>query len=205
MQIESLVFELSKDPFNPVLNFNVAVEYERLQQTASAVSFYLRTAEYGYTTHPLYVYSSLLRMAHCFEDQRGREHTVRNSIQQAISYLPTRREAYFLLANVNEKAGKWQETYTYASIGLSLLEQEPLPVDVKYYGEYCLEFEKAISAWWIGRKDESIEILKSLNSRIEQLRPEYRSSILNNLKNLGVKQTPDLDHATRCRDVFDDL
>ena len=44
MKIEELVVQLSKDPFNPELNFECAVEYERINQTASAVSFYLRTA-----------------------------------------------------------------------------------------------------------------------------------------------------------------
>ena len=52
MKIEDLVIELSKDPFNPVLNFEVAVEYERQNQTASAVSFYLRTAEYAMSHTP---------------------------------------------------------------------------------------------------------------------------------------------------------
>ena len=39
MKIEQLVADLSKDPFNSSLNFAVAVEYERINQTASAVSF----------------------------------------------------------------------------------------------------------------------------------------------------------------------
>ena len=51
MKIEQLVVELSHDPFNPELNYTVALEYEKQKQTASAVSFYLRTAEYGYNTH----------------------------------------------------------------------------------------------------------------------------------------------------------
>ena len=45
MHIENLIVNLSTDPYNPVLNFDCAVEYERLNQTASAVSFYLRCAE----------------------------------------------------------------------------------------------------------------------------------------------------------------
>jgi hypothetical protein len=53
MKIEELVVGLSHDPFNPDLNFAVAVEYEKQNQTASAVSFYLRTAEYGEITHQI--------------------------------------------------------------------------------------------------------------------------------------------------------
>ena len=59
--IENLIIELSKDPFNPEINFKCAVEYEKLNQTASAVSFYLRCAEYGYEDVEAneYVYASL--------------------------------------------------------------------------------------------------------------------------------------------------
>ena len=57
--IEDLVVQLSTDPFNPNLNFKCALEYERLNQTASAVSFYLRCAEYGFETHKILTYSSL--------------------------------------------------------------------------------------------------------------------------------------------------
>ena len=51
--IENLIVDLSHDPFNPVLNFDVAVEYEKSNQIASAVSFYLRCAEYGKTIKSL--------------------------------------------------------------------------------------------------------------------------------------------------------
>ena len=63
--IDELVTELSNDPFNPVLCFSIATEYKSIGQTASAISFYLRTAEYGYYTHPEYVYASLLISANC--------------------------------------------------------------------------------------------------------------------------------------------
>ena len=39
---------------------------------------------------------------------------------------------------------------------------DPLLSSVKYHGSYCLLFEKAVSAWWIGRKDESIFIFNHL-------------------------------------------
>ena len=39
--IEALVKDLSSNPLDPEKNFNVAIEYEKLNQTASAVSFIL--------------------------------------------------------------------------------------------------------------------------------------------------------------------
>ena len=60
--IEELVKSAAHDMYNPALNFEIAKKYDELSQTASAVSFYLRTAEYGYESHPLLAYSALLRM-----------------------------------------------------------------------------------------------------------------------------------------------
>ena len=48
MRIEDLVVELSKDPFNPELNFKCAVEYKKLNQTASAVSFFTAASFLAY-------------------------------------------------------------------------------------------------------------------------------------------------------------
>jgi hypothetical protein len=183
MKIEELVVELSKDPFNPALNFEVAVEYEKQNQTASAVSFYLRTAEYGYESHPALVYASLLKVAHCFADQNDRQATVSNCLLQAVAYLPYRPEGYFLLAQFHERLGQWQECYTWANIGLHHQFNSPLPVSVGFEGSYVLLFEKAVAAWWIGRKDESIQIFGRLNAM--QIDPGYKTAVQNNLERIG--------------------
>jgi hypothetical protein len=183
MNIENLVIELSKDPFNPNLNFDVAEEYLRLNQTASAVSFYLRCAEYSAEANPK-AYASLIRMAHCFNDQNGREYSVSNCLLQAVAYDDTRPEAYFLLSQYYERAGQWQESYTWACIGLGWANTEDeLPADIGYYGAYCLEFQMAIAAWWIGRKDEALNKLADLSTR--DLVPMYRDAVAYNLEKLN--------------------
>ena len=144
--IDKLVTELSNDPFNPVLCFNIATEYKSIGQTASAISFYLRTAEYGYNTHPEYVYASLLISANCFEIQKNRQATVQNLFLKAAAYQPGRPEAWFLLARYGERNKNWQEAYTYAETGLYRLSgnHAPLPIGVDYPGDFCLTFEKAV-------------------------------------------------------------
>ena len=117
MNIEALVCDLSRDPFNPDLNFDLAEEYLALNQTASAVSFYLRCVEYSGAAN-IKAYISLLRMAQCFEDQKGREYSVTNCLFQALAYDDTRPEGYFALSLFYEKAGNWQEAYTFAVLGL---------------------------------------------------------------------------------------
>lgn len=182
MDIETLVVELSKDPFNPSLNFKVAVEYERLNQTASAVSFYLRTAEYGGLTEDPLVYTSLIKMAICFENQKDRQYTVTNHLLQAIAYWPQRPEAWFLLAQYHEKSGNWQEAYTFAKSGLSCENFATLPAQVGYFGTYCLLFEIAVCAYWIGRKKESVRVFEYLAGL--QLEPAYESAVQDNLRRL---------------------
>lgn len=182
MKIEELVIDLSTDPFNPELNFKCAVEYQNINQTASAVSFYLRAAEYGVSTHPVIVYNSLLLMAGCFADQNDRVNTVSNCILQAVAHMPERPEAYFLMSQFYERQGAWQECYTWAEMGLSVPECDPLPADVGYHGEYVLEFEKAVSSWWIGRKEESVKLFTNLKTK--NLAEEYRKSVESNLERI---------------------
>jgi hypothetical protein len=183
--IERLVVDASTDPLNPEKNFAVAVEYEKLNQTASAVGFYLRAAEYGYESHPSIAYASLLRISICIEGQKDRNWSVSNVILQAIAYLPARPEAYFLMSRFYERSTQWQECYAFACMGLMFSNQEflPLPTFVDYEGEYCLLFEKAVSAWWIGRKDESLKILNELKDR-EDISMTYKVAIMRNLANI---------------------
>lgn len=187
MKIDELIIDLSTDPFNPEKNFKAAVEYDRINQTASAVSFYLRSVEYGYKSHPLIAYTALLKMSLCFERQQDRQATVLNNALQALALLPERPEAYFILARVHERGGQWQQCYTMAELGLSKdLDVEPLPSHVEYYGPYCLLFEKAISAWWVGRRDESRSLLLKLEAM--ETAPEYTSAVLSNIERVGIRK-----------------
>ena len=178
--LSNLIEQMSHDPFNEELNFKIALEYERLNQTASAISFYQRVAEYG---KGILVYNALLKMSECFEKQKDRDATVMQNAMQAITYMPKRPEAYFRVSQLHERAARWQECYSFAEMGLAVCYGfEPLPEPVGYYGSYVLEFEKAISAWWIGRQAESIRLLEKLSK--EDLAPEYKASIEDNLKRL---------------------
>jgi hypothetical protein len=179
-KLADLVIDFSTDPFNPQKNFDIAVEYQKQNQTASAISFYLRTAEYGYDTHPELVYASLLAASLCFDSQENRIHTVVNLMMQAISYLPERPEAYFLLSRFHEKSTEWQKVYTWACVGLAFIDKSPLPIAVDYPGDVGLLFEKAVSGWWIGQKEEAKQIFLALLKR--DLPKLYEDAIINNLK-----------------------
>lgn len=186
INIEQAISELATDPYNPLKNFNAALAYDSIGQTASAVSFFLRAAEYGYKKDDLIVYTSLIKISKCFAKQGEREHTVENSLRQAISYMPKRPEAYFFIAERYERKKDYDQAYVWSNMGLEYLEEyikNPLSSDVDYL-EYGLYFEKAVSAWWVGRKDESKEIFTMLLDQYE-LKDEYLYSCLSNLKMIG--------------------
>jgi tetratricopeptide (TPR) repeat protein len=184
MAIKELATKLSAESFNPQINFDLAEEYYREKQYASAAGFYLRAAEYGYKTHPLIAYASLLKMALCWSAQGDRNRTVFNNILQAIAFLPNRPEAYFLLSRIHERNKEYQQCYTYAEMGLLYATStfhNPLPAYVDYNGAYCLMFEKAVAGWWLGRKEESKVLFQHLLDD-HQMAPEYVSGCLNNMK-----------------------
>lgn len=194
MQIDKLIIDLSTDPFNAEKNFKAAIEYDKLNQTASAISFYLRAAEYGYTeNNKIIVYNALLKTSLCFERQKDRQATVLNNALQALEYYPERPEAYFILSRIYERSQQWQLSYTYANLGLERSHNDflPLPASVEYYDPYCLLFEKAVSGWWVGREKESKDIFIKLNGM--DLAPEYAAAVKNNLERVGLINNSDIN------------
>lgn len=184
MSVKELTAELAFDTTDPEKNFALAEEYERLKQHSSAAGFFLRAAEYGYKTHPLITYTSLLKMALCWSRQNDRKATVINSIYHAMAYMPSRPEAFFILSRIHERNREWQKCFTYAEIGLQFATatyHNPLPGYVEYNGSYCLMFEKAVSGWWIGKKEESKVLFQHLLDEYE-MAPEYVYGCLNNMK-----------------------
>lgn len=179
-KIEEMVVQNSSDPLNPKSNLLIGFEYDELGQTAAAVAFYLRAAEYGYELDTTTAYTALLRISLCMDKQTDRKHTSKNSLLQAIAFEPFRPEAYFLLARYYERTQNWQECYTNASIGQSMAVALPrLPLDVEYPGVYGFEFEKAVSGWWIGRRDESKHLFEKLISNPEVDEAHKNASIAN--------------------------
>ena len=179
------LLEFINNPANPIANFNLGVEYESLNQTAAAASFYLRAAEK--TNIPLFQYKSLIRNALCFEKQGNRDLTVKTLLQRAISILPNRPEAYFLLSRLHEHRKEYHDGYTIASIGLAKTDVIPerLIEISEYPGKYGLLFEKAVSGWWVGLTEESREILFDLyfNYNMDDV---HKTAVNNNLNNLGL-------------------
>jgi len=172
------------DSRDPIKNFTLGVEYERLGHTASAVSFYVRTAEFG-GRNSLLIYEALLRIALCFSKQGARVFVTKGILLRAISLLPNRPEAHFLLCRCYEWNKDWQEAYTWAVLGekLDIKTTEIVP-NVEYPGKYGFTYERAVAGWWIGLYDESIHLFRQLKKHVKML-DIHINSVNNNIARLG--------------------
>lgn len=174
------------DPRNSKYNFNLAQEYEAQNHTAAAAGFYIRTAEFG--GDDLLIYEALLRLALCFEKQGSRIFTTRGVLLRAISLMPWRPEAIFLLSRSYEINKDWQEAYTWATIGERLVYEgiaEPaLRTNVQYNGAWLFQFEKAVAGWWIGLYDESVYLFRELHKN-KQIPQDHAIIIQGNIEKLA--------------------
>jgi hypothetical protein len=164
--IDTLLDQYIKDPENSKYNFLLARYYDTIGQTATAVSYYLRTAER--TTEKELQYTCLILSAKCFERQGSRNFTVKGLYQNAITTCPNRPEAYYFLSKFYEsenKDGCWTDAYVMACIGVNNAEKKNftnLPSDVDYPGLHWLLYQKAHNGWTCGVCDDARGILTDL-------------------------------------------
>ena len=187
--LQEFLNEFIRDPENPDNNLNLAKYYHSIGQTASAISYYIRTAEK--TEDKTLMYSCLLSASDCFESQGCRNNSVKGMIQSAIATQPKRPEGYYLLSRFYEREKNYHDSYLIASIGLEVadFDSSPLPLKVDYPGYYGILFEKAVSSWWCGLCDDSRDYFVDLkNNYWDEMDSIHRESVNNNLKMLKVEE-----------------
>jgi tetratricopeptide (TPR) repeat protein len=183
-KLHELLPAYAQDTENAEINYALAIEYEAIGQTATAISFFLRAAER--TDKLILAYECMLKIGLCFERQGKRGNSARGAFFHAINILPGRPEAYFLLARFYERAGDHVFGYTYAQLGLLVPEgQKPLRSYVEYPGRYGLLFQKAVSAWWWGKSDESRKLFLDLWNKY-MMDDSHKTAVEKNLKQLNV-------------------
>jgi len=159
--LEQRLYEYVNDVENPEKNYNLAIEYENIGQTASALSFFLRCADRSGDDLDL-AYECLIHIGNCFDKQGNRTNHAYGAYKQAISILPRRPEAYYQICRLKNWNSLFDDGYSYSSIALTICDFDnlkPLKNPINYTGKHCLLFEKALSSWWWGKLDECKNIL----------------------------------------------
>jgi hypothetical protein len=183
--LKKLIHQYINDPTSDKLSYEVAMEYYRQGHTASAMGYFLRTAEL--TSSKLLAYKSLLYCSNALLHQGNRVYAAKGCVLHAISILPERPEAHFLYARLLEQNKEWQESYTTCQIALKLCDfsEEPL-TELEYPGKYGFEFEKSVVCWHMGRSKECRELLSYLYREVK-LAPIYLTSVVSNMNRLKME------------------
>jgi hypothetical protein len=188
--LKEKLYEYLQNPTIAKNNLELAKIYEKQGQLAGAFSFYLRTAEIEEDSD--LAYECLIKLANILTQAQTREYSVEGMLLNAASLRPKRPEAYFFLSMAYERQKKWRESYTFAKIGETLSHEYKSQLDLGYPGFYGLLFQRAISAWWVGLFDESINLMFNLRKNYD-LKPEFKNPLENNLINLEFSKIP-FDH-----------
>lgn len=184
MEIQSILEKWALDSDNPVLNYHLGLAYENQNQLAGAVTFYLRAAEYGHEieSNKDMVYTCLLKLGKLFEKLGERPTSVKTWYHQAIAYRPDRPEAYFYASTIEEQNKNWLQCYSLATIGEYVYDKskESTYYLVDLVGKSLFTFQKAAASWWIGRRQESIDLFNELKND-NSLSKNYKDLIEENL------------------------
>jgi FkbM family methyltransferase len=184
--LQNYLNEFVRDPENEINNLNLAKYYHSIGQTASAISYYIRTAER--TKDKTLMYACLLSASDCFNSQGCRNNSVKGLLQSAVALEPKRPEGYFLLSRFYEREKNYHDSYLISSIGIEVSDFEcsPLPLKVDYPGKYGILFEKAVSSWHCGLCDDSREYFLELkNEYWSVIDVSHRQAVIKNLNMLG--------------------
>lgn len=150
------LIEYVYDVENPETNYNLAIEYKNIGQTASAISFFLRCADRCGENLNL-AYECLIHIGECFDMQGNRTAHSLGAFKQAISILPRRPEAYYYFCRLRNWHSAYEDGYQHSLIALDICDFDtypPLRNLPNYRGKFCLLFEKALSSWWWGKYDD---------------------------------------------------
>jgi len=180
------------NPRKDICNFELACSYFDLGQYASALSYYLRSAELSKNGD--LVYESLLCSWDCMAKVGGRPIFERGQIFQAISHSPHRPEAYNTMCLWLEFCGdriaspeeKYLTMYSYACIGISnILSDRNFKYYNRYDGYFVFLYYKALAGWHIGKTQESTDLfLELVNNPNNNLNERYKTLIKSTIENL---------------------
>lgn len=166
--LEKTLLEYVENSDNPEINFWLGVQYENLNQTASAISLYLRCAERSNDKE--LQYESLIRSGLCFRKQGDRLISQKSCWQNAIYTLSNRPEAYMFMSQVFASQDQHHTALSFLCAGEVFAENEkslkPLRVSLsKDYGG-LFEFKTKKVMWFrkcgIDHLPEDLQFMNSI-------------------------------------------
>ena len=182
-KLQSHLDNYLQDPNNPDLNYVLGYEYEKIQQFASAHTYYLRCAEL--TSDKDLEYECILKTWSTIHEQKRRPWYEKQQLCLAITHSPKRPEAYYLLSLHHSQKEEWKESLMYATLGLNVCKyKSTTKTNVGYNGKIGLLVQEAFTIWYTGRRDEAKKLWINLFNNPD-ITPEFKKLTVDNLMNWG--------------------
>lgn len=157
------IVEFVNNPYDLLVNLELGWEYEQIKQYASAVSHYMRGAEYGLDSlnedgKRILITECLLRAGECFNKLGSRIHSTKTLGLQALGFTPDLPHPYLFLSRMYEIEQNWHEcnAMCYAALN-NMKNYTPFFFEERNYDEMMNEilFQKAVSNYHVGRIDKA--------------------------------------------------
>ena len=142
MSLQTVLEKHIMDPKNDSLCYDLAKEYDKIENGAMAVSLYLKAADMSEDT--FLQYKCMIGIGRCYDRQRDRGFTVEGAFQDAVALVPDTPQAHYLLAkelctslNINHihvrlgipYSNKNNANFFFTNIINSLSKNEPVILD----------------------------------------------------------------------------
>jgi len=168
---------LEKEPHNARYMFYLAQSYRDAKKPEKAIEAYKKRVEMGGWEEE--VFFSKYQIAF-LEDQLESPHWV-EKFSAAYQYRPHRAEPLYHLARKFRLEGNFFLGYLVASHGVTL----PYPKDIllveKWIYDYGLLLEKSVSAYWLGKYEESAQLCLTILEQ-KDLPSHIKETVQNNLE-----------------------
>ena len=138
------------DPKNSYKLYDLAKEYDRLEQGAMGVSLYLKAADLSDDSD--LQYKCMIGLALIYDRQKDRGFTVEGALLDAAALCPERPEAHYYLCKYYESKGNWKHCLMHANTAI-VLSRSTLEWyasdDLEATDIHYLYFYRALSTWHI--------------------------------------------------------
>lgn len=172
--LKDKLIQFVNNPYNLEVNLDLGYFYEQKNQLASAISHYLRGAEYGLdnvnTNRDKFIAECLLRAAICMDKLGGRNHSTKSLILHTIAHIPTLPQSYLQMSKIYETTSEWNECNAQCSLGIHFIDSyQQLKYDGRSKDEVLNEllYQKAISNYYTGKTNKArldlVELRKKSN------------------------------------------
>jgi hypothetical protein len=172
------------EPKSGTTNFAMGCLLYNQNHFSSALSFFLRCAEYG--SDEDLIYEALLLVSKCLGHLGRRKESEKTALLNAISFAPKRYEGYYYLSQYYEQKKDYFNCYTMAKISQSNYSQTTFKM-LPNIEAYKVDFQVGFSSWWVGKFKDCRNIMFKLAEEYEDGKYDliYKQQIQSNITRLG--------------------